>query len=156
VRRDDRMVTAENKATTLMGTVAVAASLVIAGSGLILDSSKVASPWRSILMAMVAALLFFLLMCGYVASRALLRVFLIKGPQARSALKRAANDDRAAATRERAIDVLDRAGANLYVADYKLAQVRIAYRWYRLALASFFLLGLTLLAYAIFGHAPGK
>jgi hypothetical protein len=154
VRRDDRMTTAESKATTLMGTVAIAASLVVAGSGLILDSSKVPSPWRGILMAIVAVLLFFLLMCGYVASRALLRVFLIKGPQARAAVKRAATDNLAAATRDRAIDVLDRAGQNLYVADYKLAQVRIAYRWYQLALGAFFLLGLTLLAYVLFGHTP--
>lgn len=73
-RRDERIATAEAKATTLLGTVAIAASLIIAGSGLILDPGKVADAWRRVLMLIVLALLICLLMCGYTASRALLQV----------------------------------------------------------------------------------
>jgi hypothetical protein len=151
--RDDRVRAAEAKATTLMGTVAIAASLVIAGSGLILDSTKVTEPWRQALMGLVAALLFFLLMCGYTASRGLLRVLTVRRPQTRAALKRAARspNDVTKVMRNRAIDMFDRAGRNRYVADYKVEQLRVADRWYQLALAVFLPLGLTLLGYALFG-----
>ena len=149
--RETRMQTAEGKATTLMGTVAIAASLLIAGAGLILDKSKVTASWRDALIAVIAVLLFFLLMCGYVASRALLKVHRISRPQTRAALSRATQADSRVVMLDRAVDLLARAGENLYVADYKLAQVRVAYRWYQLALLTFLVLGLVLVAYVAVG-----
>ena len=55
---------------------------------------------------------------------------------------------------ELALDLMDRAGDNLYVADFKLAQVRIAYRWYRFSLGCFLLFGLTITAYVFSGDLP--
>lgn len=152
--RDERIGVAEAKATTLLGTVAIAASLVVAGAGLILDSAKVSEPWRQILMCLVATVLVFLLLCGYTASRALLKVWRISRPQPRAALDRAGSDNVADVLRDRAIDLLTRAGENLYIADYKLAQVRVAYRWYRLALGGFLAVGVVIAVYVLFGEAP--
>jgi hypothetical protein len=146
--RDARIASAEAKATTLMGTVAIAASLVVAGSGLILDPGKVAGGWREALMGTAAALLFLLLMTGYIASRALMHVLTLSRPQVRHAWRRALLGDSIEGQRALAIDLMARAGENRYVADYKLAQVRIAYRWYRLALVGFLVFGLTVAAYA--------
>src|SRR4051812_39740238 len=132
--RDDRISAAESKATTLMGTVAIAASLVVAGSGLILDANKVTDGWREALSIVVAVLLVMLLMTGYIASRALMHVLTLRRPQVRHAWRRALLNDASAGKRALAIDLMARSGENRYVADYKLAQVRVAYRWYRLAL----------------------
>lgn len=151
--RIERIRATEAKATTLLGTVAIAASLVVAGSGLVLDPSRVASGWRAVLMIIVLLLLVSLLLCGFVASRALLKVQRFSRPQVSQALQRATEDPSRAQT-SRALDLIARAGRNLYVADYKVAQVRIAYRWYRLALLCFLLLGSALAAYVLFGHPP--
>jgi hypothetical protein len=82
-------------------------------------------------------------------------VFTIRRPQPRHALQRARHDDDTAVKAKRAVDLLARAGQNLYVADFKLAQVRVAYRWYRVALSFFVVLGLTILGYVILGTPPG-
>jgi hypothetical protein len=51
--------------------------------------------------------------------------------------------------RWRAIDLFGRAGENRWVANYKLAQVRVAHGWYRLALLTFVRLGPTLTIYIV-------
>jgi hypothetical protein len=136
--RVERIRAAEAKATTLLGTVAIAASLVIAGSGLILDPSKVTDDWRVVLMVVVA----------------LLKVVWFSRPQVSQALQRAKETDPTDAQTSRAVDLMARAGQDLYVADYKVAQVRIAYRWYRLALLFFLILGVALAAYVLLGDLP--
>jgi hypothetical protein len=152
--RDDRIKTAETKATSLMGAVAIAASLVVAGGGLILDSSKVADVWRQVLIVTVLALLFSLLMCGYLSSRALLTVRTIRGPQTRQALRRAKTGDAISARVDRALDLIERSNHNRYVADFKVAQNEAAHRWYKLALGLFVVLGALLVAYVLFGNIP--
>jgi hypothetical protein len=152
--RQERIHTAETKATTLLGTVAIAASLVVAGSGLILDPGRVGGTWRDVLMVVVVFLLLCLLMCGATASRALLKVHKVSRPQASHALQRAKWDDPKKGQRRRAVDLIARAGENLYIADYKLAQIRVAYRWYRLSLIFFLLLGVAIAVYVFFGALP--
>jgi hypothetical protein len=152
--RDHRITSAESKATTLVGTVAIAASLVVAGSGLILDPNRVTKGWREALIVLVGAVLLFLLMTGYLASRALFHVRTLKRPQVRHAWQRAGLRDTAASRRALAIDMMARAGENRYVADYKLAQIQIAYRWYQLALVGFLMFGLAIAAYVLFGEEP--
>jgi hypothetical protein len=154
--RQDRIHSAETKATTLLGTVAIAASLVVAGSGLILDPAKVADAWREILIGLLALLLTCLLLCGAMASRALLKVHKVRRPQVSQALQRAKERDPKQAQLRLALDLMDRAGDNLYVADFKLAQVRIAYRWYRFSLLFFLLFGLTIVAYVVSGDLPAR
>ncbi len=151
--RQDRIQSAESKATTLLGTVAIAASLVVAGSGLILDPTRVAGGWREALMVVIAMLLTCLLLCGATASRALLKVHKVSRPQVSQALQRARGESKDV-PRKRAVDLMARAGENLYVADFKLAQVRIAYRWYRLSLLAFLLLGTLIAAYVLIGELP--
>jgi hypothetical protein len=53
---EDRIKGAERRATTLQGTVAIAASLVIGGAGLLLDPSKVSDRWWRIGFAVILAL----------------------------------------------------------------------------------------------------
>jgi hypothetical protein len=152
--RDDRIKAAETKATTLMGAVAIAASLVVAGAGLILDTSKVANVWRQVLIVTVLALLFCLLMCGYLSSRGLLTVRTIRRPQARGALRRAEEGNAINARVEQALDLLNRGNDNRYVADFKVVQNEAAHRWYRLALILFLALGALFAAYVLFGKTP--
>jgi hypothetical protein len=146
-QRDQQIGSTEAKATTLLGTVAISGSLVIASASLILDA-KVGTWGRPVLAIIVSVLLFCLLMCGWIASRAVLHVFALSRPRIRFALKRAEMSDVVEGQRDLAIDLMTRAGRNLYVANYKVAQVRVAYRWYRLALAAF-----AMLAAAIAGVA---
>jgi hypothetical protein len=154
--RDDRIKTAETKATSLMGAVAIAASLVVAGGGLILDTSKVAGVWRQVLIVTVLGLLFCLLMCGYLSSRALLTVRTIRRPQTRGALRRAMMGDVISARVDRALDLIERGNDNRYVADFKVAQNEAAHRWYKLALGLFVALGALLVAYVLFGGVPAS
>jgi hypothetical protein len=151
--RLERIRSAESKATTLLGTVAIAASLIVAGSSLILDPAKTASGWREAAMALLVLLLVCLLLCGAMASRALLKVHKVSRPQVRQALQRARGEPKKVALK-RAVDLMARAGENLYIADFKLAQVRIAYRWYRFSLLFFLLLGILLTAYVFSGELP--
>jgi uncharacterized membrane protein len=154
-RRAERVDQAEQKATTLLGTVAIAAGLVAAGAGFVLDPNKVTDEsWRRVLMLAIVALLVCLLVCGYVASRALIKVFKWSRPQTREALTRAHGADAATVTLARAVDLLFRAGQNLYVADFKVDQIRVAWRWYRLAIAFLIVLALLLAIYALFGPGP--
>ena len=152
--RQERIQTAEAKATTLLGTVAIAASLVIAGAGLILDPAKVDDGWREVMMVLVLLLLASLLMCGAMAARALLLVLTVSRPQVRQALERARLKDLKDIQLARALDLMARANENRYVADYKLTSVRIAHRWYGLSLLLFILLGIALTAYVLSGDVP--
>ena len=70
----DRTANAERRATTLCGTVAIAASLTVSGAGLILDRSKVPEQgWRvGFATAFAVATLLFVL-SGLYATRALVR-----------------------------------------------------------------------------------
>jgi hypothetical protein len=149
--REERERAAEARATTLLGTVSIAASLVIAGAGLILDDQKVTGDWSEWMMAIVALLLFFLLVCGFTASRAVLkvRIQVEYQPRIRHALEWARNPDASEVRVKRVMDLVTRADDTLYVAEYKRAQLKVAYYWYRAALLSFGLLGIVFLAYAL-------
>jgi hypothetical protein len=147
--REERDRAAEARATTLLGTVSIAASLVIAGAGLILDDKKVTGDWSQWMMVVIALLLFLLLVCGFTASRAVLkvRIQVEYQPRIRHALDWARNPDAHEVRVQRVMDLVTRADDTLYVAEYKRAQLKVAYYWYRAALLSFGLLGIVLLAY---------
>lgn len=146
VSREERGRAAEARATTLLGTVPIAASLVIAGSGLVLD--KITGGRRVAIMGLICLLLIVLLTCAYVASRAVLksRIQVTNEPRMRQALNWAANTDAKEVEVKRVTDLVDRADQTLYVAEYKRAQLTTAYDWYRAALVLFGLLGLALFA----------
>jgi hypothetical protein len=140
--RQERIRTWEGKAASLMGAVAVAVSLLTAGAALLLKPDTVSGFWRAALVIAFLLPLISLLMCGFLASRAVMKVFLVSRPQARQALKRAASAGPSwQADLDCAADLIVRAGENLYIADYKLAQVRAAYRWYQVSLVCFLVLG---------------
>lgn len=149
--REERSRAAEARATTLLGTVSIAASLVIAGAGLILDESKVTGKWSVPLMGIVALLLVLLLICGFTASRAVLtgRIKVANEPWIRQALEWATDPCSREVRVQRVMDLVRRADDTLYVAEYKRAQLEVAYSWYRLALVCFGLLGLALVVYAL-------
>ena len=97
-------------------------------------------------MGELVLLMFCLLVCAYVASRAIMKIITIRGPQTRLALTRAQlYEDEGSIKHDRARDLLERASDNLYVADFKTAQVRVAYRWYRASLLILFFIVTTLL-----------
>ena len=60
----DRIESAERRATALQGTVAIAASLVVAGAGLLLDTTKIGDQeWRAAFASMLALFTVCLLGC---------------------------------------------------------------------------------------------
>jgi len=80
--RYERIDSAEGKATTLLSTVAIAASLIVAGAGLILDPAKVSGAWRTVLVVELTMLLVALFACAWIASRGVMVVFMIRRPVA--------------------------------------------------------------------------
>jgi hypothetical protein len=72
----DRIEGAERRATTLQGAVAIAASIAIAGAGLLLDPAKVGGQgWRVAFGAMVLAFVLCLAACAIRAVGATSRIF---------------------------------------------------------------------------------
>lgn len=151
--REERIKANEAKATTLLGTVAIAGTVAVAGSGLVLDTAKVTPGWRPAVMGEIVALLACLLICALVASRAVMQVWRIAPVQTRAALNRAKKYDAGRIRLARARDTFARATENRYVADFKTSQVRVAYRWFRLSLLLLFAIALTLLIYSVIGAA---
>jgi hypothetical protein len=134
------VVRAEGRATTLQGVVGIAMGLSVSGAGLILNSDVLTRPaWQLTMTAGLAALLFCLGMCGFVASRASSRLLPWNRPSRTGALRRAAKSSMEA-DRDLAAELIFFAARNEYAHAYKLKQVEVAGRWFRAALGAFGLL----------------
>lgn len=143
----ERTESAERRATTIQGSIAVAASLSIAGGSLLLDPSKIPScGWRWALGSTFAALVACLAVAAW-------RSFLVTGPgymwaspNFEEVLDHSALAHASAIKVSRAADLLVAYGRNDRIAAVKIELLGSAVRWLILALVLVALLAALLAA----------
>jgi hypothetical protein len=146
-----RIDSAERRATTLQGTVAVAASVAIAGGGLLLDPSRIdSSTWRAALGALLLAFVLCLVACGVRAVSATSRIFRFEDPDPELVFDRIGNDACDALT-NRAAGLLRAWDVANQVGRVKVGLLRSAAWWFRLAIVSLALLAGGIVGYAVSG-----
>lgn len=147
----ERIESAERRATTLQGTVAIAASLAIAGGGLLADTTKVQGQgWRTVLALALVAFVACLTGCAVRAVGATLRIFSFQEPGPERIFDRAKMNEPDALA-HRAAELLRAAGVADEIAKVKVGLLRSAGWWFRLALLMLTLLTSVVAAYVICG-----
>jgi hypothetical protein len=143
----------ERRATTLQGAVAIAASFVLTGGGLLLDPTEIRSDaWRLVLGALYALVIMSLVFSALRALRATSRVLVWHYPDGEDVLQRGTKgQDASAYELALAADFLYAAGRNASNSRYKVAQMRAAGHWFALALAGLLATAVLLVAYLIAG-----
>ncbi len=150
----ERIESAERRATTLQGTVAVAASVAAAGAGLLLDPAKIAGQgWRIAIAIVLLAFVLCLLACALRAIGATTRIFRFLQPGHNRITVRAEMSSTEALTYRtaeilRAYDVADQIGR------VKVGLLRSAAWWFRAALLVLALMVGLIAAYTIVGPQP--
>jgi hypothetical protein len=138
---------AERRATTLLGTVAIAASLVVAGAGLLLDPAKVnSSSWRLVLAVSLAAFLVCLVGCGWRALAVTGRIFNFEQPgfeRIHLRAKMKGTDAQAF----RAAELLRATGVAEEIGKVKVGLLASAAWWLRMALGALAVLVIALVVY---------
>lgn len=129
-----RIDSAERRATTLQGTVAIAASLVVGGAGLLLDPSKISDRyWRIALLVPLAGFLASLICCAWRALAVTGRMFAFEQPGPERIYLRAKAPGVKAQT-FRAGELLRASGVASEVGAVKVGLLRSSAWWLRLAL----------------------
>jgi protein-S-isoprenylcysteine O-methyltransferase Ste14 len=147
----DRADGAERRATTLQGAIAIAASFGIAAGALLLDSNKIKSDgWRQTFAVISLGFVFCLVASGFRAVSAVYRVHRWSYPESSEIFKRSKMDAREAKT-HRAAALLRTVSRNQSIARWKVAYMRAAAWWFRLALAFLLADALALAVYTFFG-----
>ncbi|MCW3002040.1 MAG: hypothetical protein JWQ20_1338 [Conexibacter sp.] len=150
----ERIESAERRATTLQGVVAVAASVAVASGGLLLDPTKVAGHgWRIAIAAVLLAFVLCLLACALRALGATTRIFRFLQPGHTRIAERARMSETEVLTHRaaellRAYDVADQVGA------VKVGLLRSAAWWFRASLVMLALLMVLLATYTVAGPQP--
>ena len=125
---------AERRATTLQGTVAIAASVALAGAGLLLDPTRVPSrSWRVAIVVALALFVLCLLGCAVRALGATVRIFNYEEPGYERIVDRVSMSGPAAMT-SRAAELLRAAAVADMIGSVKVGLLRPAAWWFRLAL----------------------
>lgn len=144
-----RIDSAERRATTLQGTVAIAGSLVVGGAGLFLDSSKIhGQGWRIAVAALIAGFLICLVGCAVRALGATSRIFQFEQPGVERLAERARMGDTDAALHA-AAELLRASSVADEIAGVKVGLMGMAAWWFRHALLILVLLAVLLSAYAV-------
>ncbi len=131
---ETRVTGVESRATTLQGTVAIAATVALAGGALVLDPSKIhGGNWRLAFAIGLALLVLMLVATAYNATQASGRVFGFTTPSDDDIFVRAKQRPAAAKTR-RAAYLLKGYGRNNEAAAIKVGYLRSAAWWFRWAL----------------------
>jgi hypothetical protein len=152
-RMQDRIDGAERRATTLQGSSAVAASLALTGSALLIDPSKIHDVgWRLGFGLVLAFVTLAFVLCAYRATLASTRVHVWFVPTDRDLLKRPSQDVSQAQT-ERAAELLHAIGKNMRNARWKVAMMRASAEWLARALLGLLLVALLAVVYIAAG--PG-
>lgn len=145
----ERIDGAERRATTLQGTLAIAASVTVAGAGLVLrDDTIDAGGWRTALAATFAAAVIALLACALRAAQVTGRIFQFEEPGFERIAARAQMSASDAMT-SRAAELLRAAAVADVVGSIKVGLLRAAAGWFRLALVLLGAVAALLLAYAL-------
>jgi len=141
----------ERRATTLIGAVAVAASLTVAGGSLLVDPARIRDTWWRVALSLLLLLVVLaFVMSGWRAVQALSRVHKWTYPNDEDILKHR-DLGLARARGARAVALLRSAGANEPIARWKVAHLSAATWWFLKALVLLVGTAVVLLAYAIFG-----
>jgi hypothetical protein len=142
---------AERRATTLQGAVAVATSLLVAGSALALDTAKLrGDEWRAAFAVLLVATTVALMMAGLRALSATSTIHISHFPTPTDIIRRAhlaPVQSRVQLAAETLVDY----GFNAKIASWKVAYLRAAAWWFRIALALLVCLALLVGSYAIAG-----
>lgn len=149
-----RIDSAERRATTLQGTVAIAASVALAGGGLLLDPSRIHGRcWRIAIVVLLALFVVCLLGCAVRALGATVRIFHFEEPGFTRITDRASMSSADAKT-YRAAELLRAAAVADMIGSVKVGLLRSAAWWFRVALVLLVLLTTLVSAYAIWGAEP--
>jgi hypothetical protein len=152
----DRIESAERRATTLQGTVAIAASVALAGTGLLLDPGQIQNrTWRITLVTALLVFVVALIGCGIRALGATARIFNLEEPGLDRIFERAGMTVADAST-HRAAELLRAFAVADMVASVKVGLLRAAAWWFRWALLFLTLLALLFGTYAIWGGTPAS
>jgi hypothetical protein len=150
----DRAESAERRATTLQGAVAIAASFGLSGAGFIFDAKKVPSDgWRTAFAVAFAGFIFCLIMTALRALGATSTVHRWQEPKATSIWERPQQKPEQIQVR-RAAALVRAAGVNKTIARWKIAYMRAAAWWFRSALGFLAVGAALVLACALFGPTP--
>jgi hypothetical protein len=150
----DRIDSAERRATTLQGTVAIAASVVVAGAGLLLDPSKVSDQrWRMVFSVSVLAFVICLTASAIRALSATSRIFRFEQPGPQRIGHRASMSECDVLT-HRAAELLRASEVANQIGRVKVGLLRSAAWWFRLAIVSLAVLAALIATYVIAGPQP--
>ncbi len=142
----NRVESTERRATTLQGTVSIAAFLLVAGAGLLLDPSRITDrSWRIALIALLATVLASLIACAWRALAVTGRMFEHEQPGPERIFVRAKMPGLAAQA-FRAAELLRASAVANEIAAVKVGLLRASASWLRLALVmlAFFLAALVI------------
>jgi hypothetical protein len=147
---------AERRATTLQGAIAIAASFGVAAGALLLDSSKLKSDsWRQTFASLSLGFVFCLVASGFRAVSAVYRVHRWSYPDSEQIYARSQMGAMEAKT-NRAASLLRTVSRNQAIARWKVAYMRAAAWWFRIALLFLLADALALVVYALYGPKSGK
>jgi hypothetical protein len=151
-RAADRADSAERRATTLQGAVAIAGTLTLSGGGLVLDTSKIEGEgWRIAFGIGIVAVAWCLITAGYRAVCATSRLYGWASPSPADALKRR-EQGAVKAKVARAADLLKASANNDAIATRKLMAMSSAAAWFVRALLLILVVSALIGAYAV-SHA---
>jgi hypothetical protein len=152
----DRRRGAEQRAATLQGAIAIAFGLLVGAGGLLIDPAKTPSgTWRNLLAIIFVVLLACLFASGVHAVRALAKTHHARGITIRD-VKRRAGLSLKEAKLDSIASLLVATWQNNPYADFKVASVRSAANWLRVALLVFVVLGVVLALYILTAAPPPR
>ncbi|CAA9507541.1 MAG: hypothetical protein AVDCRST_MAG85-2133 [uncultured Solirubrobacteraceae bacterium] len=150
----DRIESAERRATTLQGTVAIAASVATASGGLLLDPSKInGQTWRAVVAILLLLFIACLVGCAMRAVAATSRIYDFEDPGPDRITDRVSKDKCAVLT-YRAAELLRASAVAHEIGRAKVGLLRSAAWWFRLAIFVLAVLGVVIALYAIVGPQP--
>jgi hypothetical protein len=153
---DARVESVERRATTLQGTVAIAATVAFTGGGLLLDPSNVSGHgWRTAFAIGLVLLVVLLVATAFRATGASARTFNFTSPSDDEIFERAKATSAAEAKTGRAAYLLRGYGRNNEVAALKVGYLRSAAFWFRGALLVLLALAVMIAAYIV-DTQPGR
>jgi hypothetical protein len=153
----ERIDSAERRATTLQGTVAIAASVAAAGGGLLLDPTRVkGEEWRVGFGILLALFVVCLVVCGIRALGATSRTFVFQNPGVDRIPERAQMTDPNAVMGQQAAELMRAFAVADEVGSVKVGLLNSATWWFRWAIIVLAALAIFIGSYAIWGpEAPG-
>jgi hypothetical protein len=148
---DLRVESAERRATTLQGTIALATPLLFAGGAFLAGPDGIRDkPWRIALGLLLLLVILCLFATAIRALQATSSIHQFQLPDSKGILERATHSLALGRT-QLAVDLLRSYAHNADVADWKVAHLRAATWWLRWALFSLVALSVALTMYLCFG-----